>query len=195
MLLCSAPNWGFNFLETNPDSGVSFLFNTLCSARKWGFNLLETNPDPYMCCCVMHLCSSLNWGFNLLEMNPGFACVTVMCFLRSGEKMNFPGRIAIPELPLIDWSKYGRHRADTIQRRLAGMRRKVPLPATPPSGGSFDSVTSGGDGSLSASGGGSCGGNEGASGLQLVRGRLYSESKPQVSERLTPYFLLLQVIL
>ncbi len=95
--------------------------------------------------------------------------------------MNFPGRIIIPELPLIDWSKYGKYTADTIQRRLAGKRRKVPLPAAHPSGGSFDNVTSGEDGSLSASGG-----NEGASGQQLVRGRLYSESKPQVSERLIP---------
>jgi hypothetical protein len=106
-----------------------------------------------------------------------------MCFLRSGEKMNFPGRIVIPELPLIDWSKYGRHTADTIQRRLASKRRKAPpLPATDASGGSFDKVTSGEDGSLSASGGGSCGGKEEVSGQQLVRGRLYSESKPQVSE-------------
>jgi hypothetical protein len=91
--------------------------------------------------------------------------------------MNFPGRIVIPELPLIDWSKYGKYTADTIQRRLAGKRRKVPLPAIDPNGGSFDNVTSGEDGSLSASG---------ASEQQLVRGRLYSESKPQVSERLTP---------
>ena len=88
-------------------------------------------------------------------------------FFRTGEKMKFPGPISIPELPVIDWSKYTSGTAESFQRRLGGgTRRKTQRQESEESGGS-------GEGG---------GGGDGRTSQLFVRGRVYSESKPQVRQ-------------
>ena len=81
--------------------------------------------------------------------------------------MKFPGPISIPELPVIDWSKYTSGTAESFQRRLGGgTRRKTQRQEPEESGGS-------GEGG---------GGGDGRTSQLFVRGRVYSESKPQVRQ-------------
>jgi hypothetical protein len=104
-------------------------------------------------------------------------CKVYFDYARSGGK-TFPGPIPIPELPVIDWTKYS-ITEESVQCRLSGQR----VANSSGSGGGRGQRAA----RLSGSGGGVCrlGDSDGTSGQLLVRGRVYNESKPQVT-RLVP---------